>query len=247
MMALKELGYPTVHTAQWYDQVDVLELWHRDIIMPSINSGKATPLGKPDFQKIADFGYTALADLPMCLYFEQLVEDFPDCKFILTERSSSEVWFESWVVMTQSITYFFHFGGLFIPTLSRYSDYLRWLYAYLNQDDRVLTMGWPYTQTTNKATAIPLYEEHNRRVRELVPPERLLVYNFKEGWDPMCKFLEIDDCPKTPFPKSNSKLSFKVQAVSAFCFAVGFFSFFVFLVSRCVRKLRKSNSKKKWE
>jgi hypothetical protein len=247
MMALKELGYPTVHTTQWYDQVDVLELWHRDIVMPSIKAEKAMQLGKPDFQKIADFGYTALADLPMCLYFEQLMDDFPDCKFIFTERSSSEVWFESWVVMTQSITYFIHLRGLVVPTLSMYSDYLRWLYAYLNQDDKVLTMPWPYTHVTNKETAIPLYEEHNRRVRAIVPPERLLVYNFKDGWDTICKFLEVDDCPKTPFPKSNSKLSFRAQAVSAFSFGIGIVSFVIFLVSRCTRTTRKSKSKKKRE
>jgi hypothetical protein len=246
MMALTELGYPTVHTIHWYEQVDVLELLHRDIVMPSIKAEKAM-LGKPDFQKIADFGYTALADLPMSLYFEQLMDDFPDCKFILTERSSSEVWFESWVVMTQSVTNFVHLGGLVIPTLTMYSDYLRWLYAYLNQDDKVLTMPWPATDVTKKETAIPLYEEHNRRVREIVPPERLLVYNFKDGWDPMCKFLELDDCPKTPFPKSNSKLSLKVQAVTAFCVGFGFFSFVIFLVLRCARPSGKSNIKKKLE
>jgi len=33
------------------------------------------------------------------------------------------------------------------------------------------------------------YERHVEAVKEHVPPERLLVYNIKEGWEPLCNFL----------------------------------------------------------
>ena len=34
------------------------------------------------------------------------------------------------------------------------------------------------------------------------PKDKLLVYNCKEGWEPLCKFLEVD-VPDIPFPHKN--------------------------------------------
>ena len=34
------------------------------------------------------------------------------------------------------------------------------------------------------------YREHNERMKTAVPPDQLLVYNVKQGWEPICKFLE---------------------------------------------------------
>jgi len=53
-------------------------------------------------------------------------------------------------------------------------------------------------------------------VRELVPKDKLLEYNVKQGWEPLCEFLEIADCPNTPFPRTNSARSVQVQSISAF-------------------------------
>ena len=37
--------------------------------------------------------------------------------------------------------------------------------------------------------------------------EKLLIYNVKEGWAPLCKFLEVP-IPKEPMPRSNDKGQF---------------------------------------
>lgn len=39
-------------------------------------------------------------------------------------------------------------------------------------------------------------------VRRVVPPERLLVMNLKEGWQPLCEFLD-KPVPMEPFPRLN--------------------------------------------
>ena len=39
-------------------------------------------------------------------------------------------------------------------------------------------------------------------VKEVVPSERLLIFNVKEGWEPLCKFLNLP-IPKVPFPQVN--------------------------------------------
>merc|ERR1712032_736768 len=39
-----------------------------------------------------------------------------------------------------------------------------------------------------------------RAVKAAVPAENLLVFNVKQGWAPLCRFLEVVNCPSTPFP-----------------------------------------------
>jgi hypothetical protein len=39
-------------------------------------------------------------------------------------------------------------------------------------------------------------------VQEMVPPEKLLIMDLKEGWAPLCKFLDLP-IPDEPLPKAN--------------------------------------------
>lgn len=41
-------------------------------------------------------------------------------------------------------------------------------------------------------------------VEAACPKENLLVFNAKEGWGPLCKFLGVD-IPSQPFPRENVK------------------------------------------
>ena len=50
--------------------------------------------------------------------------------------------------------------------------------------------------------AIELFERHNEAVRLRVPPERLLVFDVREGWAPLCDFLGVE-APDEPFPRLN--------------------------------------------
>lgn len=171
-------------------------------------------MGEPDLDLLVSLGYQATADLPMALYFEQVMEKFPDCKFILTTRENSEVWFRSWDTLTKSITNPTHVGGFAFSSVRQIEFYLRWLYSVVNKDESYLWKPFPLPDQ-HKETAIASYEEHNRRVRAMVPNDKLLEYSVNEGWDPLCDFLEIKSCPQTPFPRTNSARSVQVQAISA--------------------------------
>jgi len=200
-------------------------MWSDNIFMPSIEA-RETIMGKPDLQLIAD-KFQATADLPMALYFEQVMEEYPDCKFILTQREDSEVWFRSWNTLTSSITEPTNLGGLVFTNVRQYTHYLRWLFSVVNKDASYLTAPFPLPPQ-NKEAAIASYEEHNRRVRETIPSDRLLEYHVKQGWAPLCEFLEIKTCPETPFPKTNSARSVQAQAISALLFPLVCFLFCVF-------------------
>lgn len=47
------------------------------------------------------------------------------------------------------------------------------------------------------------YEKHYEHVRSLVPKDRLLEYYVKDGWEPLCKFLNVGH-PKIEFPRGNT-------------------------------------------
>ena len=212
-LALEELGFPTLHTQHMYEHPEILSMWTNSIFLPSIEA-KKTMMGKPDLQLLVNLGYQGTADLPMALYFEQVMQEFPDCKFILTTRENSEVWFRSWDTLTKSITNPTHIGGFAFNSVRQIELYLRWLYSVVNKDESYLWKPFPLPDQ-HKETAIASYEEHNRRVRELVPADKLLEYSVKQGWEPLCNFLEIENCPQTPFPRTNSARSVQVQAISA--------------------------------
>src|SRR5205814_5528363 len=52
------------------------------------------------------------------------------------------------------------------------------------------------------------FTQWNDEVKRNVPAEKLLVYEVKDGWEPLCKFLNVP-VPDVPFPKSNDSESFQ--------------------------------------
>lgn len=213
-LALEELGLKTLHTQHLYESENenIFKRWVELIFQPSLDQGHAI-MGEPDFDIITRHGYEATMDFPVALYYDQIMEKYPDCKFILTTRENSQVWFRSWESMTKSISTPANLGGIFLTGVQRYSTYLRWLFAVVNKDDSFITSSIPKIDQ-NKEAAIKSYEDHNRHIRERVPPGQLLEYSVKQGWQPLCDFLEIPDCPTTPFPKTNSARSVQVQSIS---------------------------------
>ena len=51
---------------------------------------------------------------------------------------------------------------------------------------------------------IRIFEQYIEEVKAFVPEERLLVYNVREGWEPLCDFLEVET-PQQPFPRLNKR------------------------------------------
>jgi hypothetical protein len=45
-------------------------------------------------------------------------------------------------------------------------------------------------------------------VRQTIAPDRLLVFDVREGWEPLCTFLDVP-VPDTPFPRLNDAEQFR--------------------------------------
>ena len=55
--------------------------------------------------------------------------------------------------------------------------------------------------------AIEVFNEHNEAVKATVPPERLLVHEIRQGWEPLCDFLGVP-VPADPLPHANDRATF---------------------------------------
>lgn len=53
-----------------------------------------------------------------------------------------------------------------------------------------------------------VYDGHNYEVKNLIPKQQLLVYDVREGWEPLCRFLEVP-IPEEPFPRLNDSQAMK--------------------------------------
>jgi len=208
-----------------YEHQDVLDMWVEEIFRPSIKAKKAE-LGTPNFDTITQAGFEGTCDLPMALYFKQIHEKYPDCKFILTTRDNSDIWFRSWDMLTKSITVPVHYFG-FVRNARHMTFYFRWLFAIVNHDNGYLTAPTPLPDQKREA-AIASYEEHNRRVSETIPSHLLLKYNIKEGWGPLCEFLQVEECPTAPFPRSNNARSLQAQTISGMAIPLMLALFIIF-------------------
>lgn len=70
------------------------------------------------------------------------------------------------------------------------------------------TLVWNDTfkgQFEDKAYAMDVFKQHMEEVKKRVPAEKLLVYNVKDGWEPLCTFLGVKIPAGKPFPHLNGR------------------------------------------
>lgn len=146
-------------------------------------------------------GYGVAVDWPACSFYEELMEAFPTAYVVLTVRDP-ERWYEStFSTIYQArristgplpIRTAFALAGLFVPGVT----------GVVRLADRLVWEGTFEGRFEDRTHAIETFERHNEEVRRRVPRERLLVYDVKEGWGPLCDFLGVE-APDRPFPHLN--------------------------------------------
>jgi sulfotransferase family protein len=77
--------------------------------------------------------------------------------------------------------------------------------------DRLVWQGTFQGRFEDKPFAIDVFNRHNAQVRQSVPPGQLLVYDVREGWEPLCKFLEVPVPDGKPFPHLNDAAEFRAR------------------------------------
>ena len=77
--------------------------------------------------------------------------------------------------------------------------------------DELIWQGAFGGRFADREYAIGVFNAHNEAVKAAVPPDRLLVYEVKEGWAPLCRFLGVEAPADQPFPHVNDSASFQAM------------------------------------
>lgn len=142
-------------------------------------------------------GYRASVDWPACNFWEIQLRQYPDARVILTERDPDR-WYDS--VMNTIYP-----GSL----RARESDDPHQL-AWVEMVFELIWDGTFHGRVENREHAIDVYLAHNEYVKKQAPPDRLLVFDPAQGWEPLCRFLDRP-VPDEPYPRVNSTQDYQAR------------------------------------
>ena len=182
-LALEELGLgPCYHMQEVFKNPAAAEDWVR-----------AADGGPMDWDQVFK-GYNSTTDWPACDYWQDLADHAPGAKIILTVRDAEE-----WFASTQKTI----FGPIVSPKPGDRSPFSVLM--------RAIGTRFCDGAINDHDSCIAAFERHNASVRALAAPERLLVFDPAEGWEPLCRFLDVP-IPATPFPMKNTTADFQHHA-----------------------------------
>lgn len=177
--------------------------------------------------------YQATVDWPGCSFYKELMDLYPDAKVLLNVREPDR-WYESAHHTIYALS-----RSPAMWTIQRIVPHLGQMYRMIR------TLIWEGTfggRFADRQHAIEVFKRHNRAVQQHVPPERLLVYNVKEGWEPLCAFLDVPIPEGKPFPHLNDAATMRrlllVGNATVVGLAAGVLAFALWLSSRFTKRVR---------
>eukprot|EP00040_Diaphanoeca_grandis_P021356 m.113805 g.113805 ORF g.113805 m.113805 type:complete len:345 (-) comp28295_c0_seq1:174-1208(-) len=244
-LALNRLGYKTYHMTEVTTNQGLWgAMYTASEAGESEDSIAALELHAVD--TVIEQGYTATADFPACTAYKSFLKRIPNGKVILTQRSSHEVWADS-----------------FLDTIARYLkvsakfpfSLLPNLYACQAYSLKGVGLRIDNRHEFNKKQVADASAAWAAEVKRTVAPENLLVLvTGSVNYTHVCKFLEIplSSCPVTePWPHSIFTRRYAIHtALAVFSFivdypvccigsAIGFLLLMVFLILKTVRACAK--------
>jgi hypothetical protein len=152
-------------------------------------------------------GFQSTVDWPGGLFYKELMDVYPDAKVLLSTRDPEE-WERS---MRQTVWAVRH-GGSLIRLLSDAQVLVNPLWAgFISMIDS-LVWGATFGNRDSPEQMIETFLRHNEEVKATIPPERLLVWEVSEGWEPLCEFLALP-VPDMPFPHMNDSKEFADRVI----------------------------------
>lgn len=179
--ALEQLGFSKCHHMQ-------------EVAMSAAQVGFWQTLadgGEVDWDEVFA-GYQSSCDWPSCSYWESLHRHYPDAKIVLSVRDEDR-WYQSASETIYAVTFLLP-GWLrtVIPRVGRFNKL-------------VISSVWDGVfqgRFEDREHALQIYRDHIAYVKATAPGDRLLVFEAKDGWEPLCRFLEVP-VPETDYPHLN--------------------------------------------
>ena len=136
-------------------------------------------------------GYVAVTDSPGAQLVPELMQLYPDAKVIVTVRNAAS-WERSMEkVRNATVPWYLHLVLLQLPGLMYFVPYLQ-----------LLAVQWEVLY----GEAVPTrrtYERHIAWLKEVVPRERLVFIEVRDGWESLCEALGRDVPENVPFSHVN--------------------------------------------
>lgn len=186
-IALERIGFgPCYHMMEVFPRPEHVARWHRLAFEQSM-----------DWDEIFR-GFHATVDWPAARWWREIAAHFPEAKVLLSVRDP-EAWYKS---VTDTI---------YQPMKSPAPDGVPELVRLQSEMARKAILSETFdNRFEDKAHAIEVFQKHNQAVRDAIDPARLLVFDVREGWGPLCAFLEVP-VPDEPFPRLNDTATFQAM------------------------------------
>ncbi|KAL1600853.1 hypothetical protein SLS60_007241 [Paraconiothyrium brasiliense] len=192
--AMKQLGY--VDTYHMYNcsisnPPDAL-LW-MDALRAKYD-GIGAPFKRSDWDKLLG-NCQAVCDWPAVAFAKELIEAYPEAKVVLNTRDVDSwhastlktVWWRATDPELKMLSHVSWAAGMYQPMLKKFFD--------------------TFFEGDFPGRGKDVFRRHYEEVRAMVPKDKLLEYRVKEGWEPLCQFLD-QPIPRIPFPNTNDNSNF---------------------------------------
>jgi hypothetical protein len=146
-------------------------------------------------------GYQSTVASPGAVFWREIIDAYPAAKVILTIRDQQD-WYDSaastiaWALAPP------------LPAAPTPSDHQGREHDYLEDVQRLAQEHEFGGQSADRDQAVAVFEQHIAAVRAYVPADRLLVFDIRDGWAPLCAFLGVA-APAEPFPWENDRDTFR--------------------------------------
>lgn len=175
------LGGPCYHMMEVFGHPEHIEQWQM-----------AADGGTPDWTSLfADFDATV--DWPAASFWRELADAFPDAVVLLSTRPADDWW-------RSANNTIFEISRRPAPPDPLLQSQMTMITTVLA---RRFTPEWGEEGPSKAA-----FERHNDDVRASVPSERLVEWQPGDGWEPLCRALNVA-VPDEPFPHVNTTDDFR--------------------------------------
>ena len=156
------LGSPCYHMVEVFERPEHIGAWH------------AAAAGDVAECVSVIGGYAAAVDWPSAAFYSELADAFPEALVILSYRDSDAWW------SSASETIFKGISAGSRPGMEEWHAMI----------EKLLATRFT-SELSCKESCIRAFEAHNEQVKQTIPAQRLLLWQASDGWEPICKALNL--------------------------------------------------------
>lgn len=165
--------------------------------------------GKPGDFHCVEFGtkFRCAVDWPVCNYWKEILKANPEAKVVLSiHPKGAEGWYNS--CMSTIFNFQPEFKGRSWIHTGVAVSLMCGLPALGFGDMVNKNVGGALNHDYSKENCMRLYDEHIATVIRECPKDKLLVFKATDGWEPLCKFLNMP-VPNGAYPHVNDSKEFQ--------------------------------------